>query len=1202
MKNMILASLLILSASLIQAHLAAEPSSSGPGKASSARYQTIVVGLQSESERLATVDLQRYLAQVTKTVPKIIKASQWNTNPIPAIIIGTSDNNPLLESLNIADRKLGAQGFYLADTKLDGIPVIIAAGDVPEGATNAIYGLLRELGFRFYLGSESIPDTLPSALSAKAINKRPAFDIRGVLPWYNFFNSPTAWDPIDHRAFVDQLIRMGANYVGFHTYDAEPFAAYEENGKMMWGERLLNTSAPTWGTSPLPTSDFGFGTGMLYPDRYFGAESTMQISDRNEAIKAEQDIMRDALEYARKRGLHPCIGFEMWGDPFNPKDRDVFLKRLNHLLDQYPAIEYLWLWQAETQGAQGYPENYNMHVLPYSLDKRSPLPLYGAARRDTFRRIVYEAKGQAPFFQDTGAGEDARANEGARLEQFAQLALHAFKRRVSSPKLAISGWGGETRILSAEYYDGLDKLLPKDVVFTSLDFIAPLPKVDSIYTQLPKDRQRWPIPWLENDGDQWQPQPYVHILESTVRDAHKGGAQGMLGIHWRTREIEENFGYIVNYSWDTKLTAEGYFKDIARNCYDAQIADEMAVIHSELDNMGYRWVGGGGQAECAPFTWGPGTEEKAKQLQTIRDKASSLLPRAGKGTEKLKWLITNMNWVLEFRKAELAAVEARDLLGQASRSDSAKSAELAKKAISILKDSNLGRAMHAYAKRLTTRGEYGVLATINTKAYADWKVLWDDAIKKSGANPSEYASEKWNPDPDILLPRLITSTEQDKELELLPVVLGGGDGWIHCRAIGTSGWTTKPLNTLNGWVKKTVIEAGIIRQPGIEFGFSFNADPAVPMAYGPITVTVTPEISKSTRPAMKPLAAKTYKIKLIETNNPAIPVEITWNDIPGIDYYRVYRDNSLAAETAVAMFPDVPNKAICEYRVDAVRDGTIVAGSNTLTVITKMKPVNEKFVIEVRTNAAGVLLKWPKAKSLSTTTYRILRSPASDETKSEVISVKKAGRSSGHSYRDLPSDGKWKYTIIPTNITGQEGKPVSTIVDFKANKDIKPVISLPLNARPADANIVGEVSFTDAGADVSGGYIELPHNDQMNMGNAMTLSFEFNANDIKGMPVLICHGSWQVDGWFVQILNGSLVIRTANGDAMGTWITPGVWYKVSMSYDGSTFTCKVNDQWVDQGASEVVDVPSIRKLIIGQYEARSPDFAFRGTIRNIRIY
>ena len=1202
MKNLIYTGLLILSTALIQTNLIAAIDAGKLNNESSAKYRAIVVGSQSKSEQLATIDLQRYLAQVTKTVPQIMKAGQWKANPIPAIVIGSPDNNPLLESFNIADRKLGIQGFYLADTKVDGIPVIIAAGNDSEGATNGIYGLLRELGFRFYLGSESIPQALPLKLDAKEIIRKPAFDIRGVLPWYNFFNSPTAWDPIDHRAFVDQLIRMGANYVGFHTYDGEPFAAYEENGKMVWGERLLNTGTPTWGTSPLPTSEFGFGTGMLYPDRYFGAESTINIADRNEAIKTEQNIMRDALEYAKERGLHPCIGFEMWGDPLNPKDRDVFLKRLNHLLDQYPSIEYLWLWQAETQGAQGYPENYNMHVLPYTLEKQSALPLYGAARRDIFHRIVYEAKGQAPFFQDSGAGEDARANEGARLEQFAQLALHAFQKRTHSPKLAISGWGGETRILSAEYYDGLDKLLPEDVVFTSLDFIAPLPKVDSIYTQLPKNRQRWPIPWMENDGDQWQHQPYVHTLESTVRNAHDGGSQGMLGIHWRTRDIEENFGYIVDYSWNTRLTADDYFKDIANNSYSPEIANDMAAIHSELDKMGNRWVGGGGQSECAPFTWGPGTEDKVKQLQAIRDRALILLPKAGKGTEKLKWLIANMDWAIQYQKAETAAVEARELLSQASHSETSKSVELAAKALEILKEGNLGRAMRTYAKRITTRGEYGVLATINTKAYADWKNMWDEAVKLSGADVSAYTAEKWNPEPEILLPRLVTSIEEGKALELQPVVLGGGNGWIHYRTIGKSEWQTTPLNDLSGWVKKAVIDANAVKEPGIEFGFSFNVDPNTQMSFGPIMVTVTPAISKRTQPSVKALPSKTYKIKLVEASNPAIPVELKWNDIPGVDYFRVYRDGSLTAETAVTMFPDIPNKAVCEYRVEAIRDGAVIAASNTLSIVTKSQPVNEKFTIDARTNASGVLLKWPKAKSLSTTTYRITRAPASDESKTEVVSTIKAGRSAGHSYRDLPPDGKWKYTIVPINITGNEGKPVSTIVDFKANKNVKPVIDLPLNIKPTDSNIIGDVSFTESGVSLAGGYIELPHQDLMNMGNAMTLSFEFKADDIKGMPVLICHGAWQVDGWFVQILNGSLVIRTPHGDAVGPWITPDVWYKISMSYDGSMFTLKANDQWIAQGSSEVVDVPSTRKLIIGQYDARSPEFAFHGTIRNIKIY
>ena len=702
------------------AALAAKPS----GNASP--WKTIVVGNQSVSERLATADLQRYLAQVSGTLPTVEDVKSWKANPVPAVILGTPQTNPLLKSLGI---KSHDQGYYLANEIIGKTRVVIAAGNTSAGATNAVYGLLKELDFGFYLGSEAIPDSLPDKLEKNPVARNPVFSVRGVLPWYNFFNSPTTWDPVDHRAFVDQLVRMGANFVGFHAYDGEPFAAYEENEKMVWGGRLLNTHAPTWGTNPLPTRGFAFGIDKLFADDYFGARTTIDIKDPAAAIRAEQDVMRDALDYARKRGLHTCIGFEVAGDPLNPTFRDVFLKRINHLLDRYPSLDYIWIWQPETQGAQGFRETYNMHMLPYKLDPASQLPLYGMARRDVFHRIVDETKGEAPYFQDNEEGKVARANEGARLEQFGMLAYRALSHRKNAPKLVISGWGGDERLCSADYYDGLDKLLPKDVVFSSLDHIAPRERVDRVYGVLPKSRERWPIPWLENDGDQWHPQPYVHIFEKTARDMQAGGSQGVLGIHWRTRDLDENFAFLTQYAWEPGLTAEEFFKDYAHRCYNPAIADEMAGIHSKLDNLGYRWIGGGGQNECALFTWGPGEEAKTQALTKLRNEAADLLPKAKNSKTRLQWLIDNIDWVLDYGKAELDAVEAGKLLKQAKQASGEQAKNLAQSALDLLNNDDLAQALRTYTKRVTTRGEYGVLATINTKAVTAWRDTYNECLK-----------------------------------------------------------------------------------------------------------------------------------------------------------------------------------------------------------------------------------------------------------------------------------------------------------------------------------------------------------------------------------------------------------------------------------------------------------------------------------------
>ena len=1163
-------------------------------------WKTIVVGKQGESEKLATVDIQRYIAQVTGTVPTIVDVKKWQAKPVSAVILGTPESNPLLKNLGIKRNALGEQGYYLANKTIKGVQIIVAAGITSEGATNAVYGLLKEMGYGFYLGSEAIPEKLPSTLKSSPVIRKPVFQVRGVLPWYNFFNSPTTWDPIDHRAFVDQLVRMGANFLGFHTYNSEPFAGYEENGNMKHAGRLLNTKNSTWGTVPVPASDFAFGTDKLYADDYFGAASSQDIKDENEAIRAEQNIMRDALDYAKKRGLHTCLGFEISDDPLNPEVRTVFLKRFNKVLDQYPTLDYVWLWQSETQGAQGFRESYNAHILPSSLNPNSPLQNYGLARRDIFRRVVDDAVGEKPFYQDNEGGKAARANEGARLEQFAQLAYRALAHRKNAPKLVISGWGGDQRLLSEEYYDGLDKLLPKDVVFSSLDNIGPRPRVDTIYNELPSDRERWPIPWLENDGDQWHPQPFVHIYESLVKDAHKGGSQGILGIHWRTRDVEENLAYLVQYAWQPGLSAEAFFNDLAHRCYNPAIANEMASIHYELDKLGQRWVGGRGQVECGYFGWGPGDEDKAEVLAVLMNKAIALLPKAGESEPRLQWLIDEMQWSLKFREAELDAVKAADILSKAKNQDSDKARESAQSALEILDKGKLGIALQAYAKRLTTRGEYGVLATINTKAVAAWRDLRKQCMKTLGIDNAEEASQ-WSPQPEIVMPRMVASVESGQELVLSPIVLGGGPAYAHYRKLGESKWATLPLQEDKGWVRKIVLPSSFIAKPGFEIGFSMHQDPKQPMAYSPVAVTVMPKQNVVTTPPPV-IQPKNTELKAYAHEGKVMPIEVTWNDITDADFYKVYRDGALIVETAVAMFPDIPTQANGEYVVEAWRDGKVIARSEPVEYKISQQPVSEDFDLQFRTKASGVILEWPAAKSLYLTQYKIGRKANSGADVSETLGKIWASKTKNNVYWDTPPSGSWEYSVTPLNVSGQEGKPVSASVDFTLRNDVLPSIDLPLTSKPIDASVNGDVVFSDSGAALSGGHLTLPHQDVMNLGQGMTLCFEFKADKIEGMPVLLCHGGYQMDGWFAQIFNGNLIIRTPSGDASGPRIALGEWYNVRFAYNGVKFHLLVNGKEIHQSLDSIQDTPAHRDLIIGGYLTGESGYAFNGTIRNLRIY
>ena len=82
-----------------------------------------------------------------------------------------------------------------------------------------------------------LPPRLPDDLNVTAT---PAFATRGSLPWYNFLNSPTTWNRDDYRYFFDQMAKMRMNFVGFHSYDSEPFCV--SMGRTTLGGDPLQTS------------------------------------------------------------------------------------------------------------------------------------------------------------------------------------------------------------------------------------------------------------------------------------------------------------------------------------------------------------------------------------------------------------------------------------------------------------------------------------------------------------------------------------------------------------------------------------------------------------------------------------------------------------------------------------------------------------------------------------------------------------------------------------------------------------------------------------------------------------------------------------------------------------------------------------------------------------------------------------------------
>ena len=94
-------------------------------------------------------------------------------------------------------------------------------------------------------------------------------------------------------------------------------------------------------------------------------------------------------------------------------------------------------------------------------------------------------------------------------------------------------------------------------------------------------RERWPIPWIEDDPSMWFPQFRASRFEMDMKRAQDFGCQGMLGIHWRHRAIDPTATYLARAGWDAKLTATGHYKNFSATQASGERADKLATL---LDN------------------------------------------------------------------------------------------------------------------------------------------------------------------------------------------------------------------------------------------------------------------------------------------------------------------------------------------------------------------------------------------------------------------------------------------------------------------------------------------------------------------------------------------------------------------------------------------------------------------------------------------
>lgn len=654
--------------------------------------------------RLAADQLRSYVYQLTGTYPPLAESSPTNK---PVIELRTGDGDAL--PAGGADP---AQNFALYPEQ--NRQIVHGASD--RATLWAAYALIESWGVGFYLGGDALPPRQPQRTAElREARFKPSFAVRGNVPWFNFLNSPTTWNPQDYKTFFQQMAKQRANLVHFHAYDHEPLCAYDiTDDKAKMGGPLMTTISPErwWSPYAMSTKDHLFGTGLFFSRGEWGSD--VGIEDAwtfapGRATRWQQQMIAEALHYAHSLGIETCVGFEVTGDSADKAKQEQLLKRIQHVLATYP-LEYLAIWQSEAKGVNGEDIKREQDQAPDADE-------------------LWKA---FDYFSDT-----KHQAEGVRMARYLRLAYGMIKAAQPKVKMVVSGWGGDQHLKFTDYYVGLDKILPKDVVFSALDNMNPhrADHASQVYGKLSPGRQRWPVPWFETDGGELTgPQPNVGAFEPVLKDIARKGCEGVLGIHWRTRNVEDVAGYLYRFGWNVKLTPTEFFKQYARDQYGPDQADHMAKVHLRLEEFEQQYVGVSGTPECAPkrFMW----FTKTKKLQTDRfpelealakdlHAASAEAATKGRSHAAVKFhdLAATIDWLVKRAKVGLAIwgkstpflERLRAAETKFDRRQYAEARTQGRSLLTSLESLDFRGAMQSLAGTCRTRGELGMLSTVNAR-------------------------------------------------------------------------------------------------------------------------------------------------------------------------------------------------------------------------------------------------------------------------------------------------------------------------------------------------------------------------------------------------------------------------------------------------------------------------------------------------------
>ncbi len=575
--------------------------------------------------QLAAREVRRYFYLATGTLSEI---RSWKPGTAAAdvsffLFTSAESSRVFPHGVMVPDPvwRLGKDSYWVKTVSQEGKKTHLIAGGDENGLLYGAFAFAEQLGVRFYLDGDVIPDRHVVARRVSVEEKKgaPLFDVRGIQPFHDFPEGPDWWTRDDYKSVLSQLLRLKMNFIGLHTYPEggigpEPLVwigAKEDLGlrgnvKDAYPARHFTNVNGTWGYTKRLTSAYSNRMGDLFDGDMYGTTYMKGIDGWPAGVMRENALsdtvsgfFSDAFAFAGDLGIRTCVGTETpLVVPARVKERlaargippgdssttQILYEGMFEWVKKHYPVDYYWFWTPEDWT---WRENTPEELLKTRMDLESAMRAARAVN--------------APF------------------------------------TLATCGWVLGP-VGDRSYFD---RFLPRTWPMSCINRYVGFEPIEEGFART-QGRPLWAIPWLEDDPGLSVPQLWAGRMRRDAVDAAAYGCTGLIGIHWRTRILGPNISALASAAWDQPWNPDlgvrsspaaaserkktmnldfpvgDFYKDWAKFNFGGNSSDAIAAIFSRLDGgpvfasgAGYRtwlprpadWMDGPGGIRPDTLAW-----------------------------------------------------------------------------------------------------------------------------------------------------------------------------------------------------------------------------------------------------------------------------------------------------------------------------------------------------------------------------------------------------------------------------------------------------------------------------------------------------------------------------------------------------------------------------------------------------------------------